>query len=291
MPDKRPRGLGSLLSRTTPQAPPDQPQTDVRILDIPLESITPSPKQPRRTFQQAALASLAESIRQHGLLQPIVVRQTDAGFELIAGERRWRAARLAGLTSVRAVCKPTDPAQALVLSVIENLQRQNLNPIEEATAYRSLRDDLNLTQEQIASYVGRDRTTVANTLRLLDLPVPIQAKLASGSLTAGHARVLLAVTDPDLQATLADRAANRGMSVRELERAVYGTSRQPGPSSPARASRPAHLTDLENRISERLGVKVAIREGRRGGKLVISFRSNQEFMRVLDALGVSEAQL
>ncbi len=290
MPEKPLRGLGSLLSRTAAQPPEPSTTPDVRILDIPLDSISPSPDQPRRTFQQAALASLADSIRDHGLLQPIVVRQTESGFQLIAGERRWRAARLAGLKTVRAVCKLTDGPKALVLSVIENLQRENLNPVEEATAYKSLRDQLNLTQEQIASYVGRDRATVANTLRLLDLPPSIQAKLASGSLTAGHARVLLAVADPDLRALLANRAADRGMSVRELERTVYGSGSQRSARA-ASSPRPAHLSDLENRIAQQLGVKVAIREGRRGGKLVISFRTNQEFMRVLDALGISESDL
>jgi ParB family chromosome partitioning protein len=286
MPDVKSRGLGSLLSPTARQPAPASPRDDLRILDVPVTALSPSPRQPRRTFAKQPLQSLADSLRQHGLLQPLVVRPHGEGFQLIAGERRWRAAQLAGIETVRVICKPASDADALGLSLIENLQREDLDPIEEATAYRTLLADRSLTHEQLASYVGKDRATVSNALRLLELPPSIQARLASGSLTAGHARVLLAVTDATRQAALANRAADRGLSVRELERLVYGA---PGRSraTPARRARAAHLQDLERRLSEHLGLPVQLVEGRRGGRLVVRFRSNEEFMRLLDALGIS----
>jgi len=289
---QKPRGLGSLLSRSAPPTAtpvePD-PSSDVRVVDLPLSAVIPNPKQPRRRFDTAAVSSLAESIKQHGLLQPIVVRPSGAAFELIAGERRWRAAKEAGLQSVRAICRAIDDAGALTLSVVENLQREDLDPIEEASAYKAMIQELSLTQEQVAAYVGRDRSTVANSIRLLDLPAPIQAKLISGSLTAGHARVLLSVEDPDLRAQLARRAADKGMSVRELERAVYGARSGTSPTSPG--ARPAHVLDLERRIAERLGVRAQIQEGKRGGKLVLRFKSNAQFLGILDALGLSSDEI
>jgi ParB family chromosome partitioning protein len=287
MAPQSPRGLSSLLSSSTKPPPTDSPHTDpARVIDIPLSAVAPSPNQPRRTFDPKAIESLAASIRAHGLLQPIVVRPTGDHFELIAGERRWRAAKIAALETVRAICRQTDDATALTLSLIENLQREDLDPIEEASAYKAMVDSLALTHEQIASYVGRDRSTIANQLRLLELPPAIQAKLIARSLSPGHARVLLAVSDPTHQASLADRVISTGMSVRALERIVYGNS----PDRPSRQAPPKspHLLDLERRISERLGLKVQIHEGARGGKLILRFRNNAEFMSIVDALGVSQ---
>jgi ParB family transcriptional regulator, chromosome partitioning protein len=258
-------------------------------MDIPLEAVVPNSKQPRRRFDSAALESLAASIRTYGLLQPIVVRPAGNSFELIAGERRWRAASLAGLDSVRAICRVTDDAGALAISVVENLQREDLNPIEEASAYKSMVDELALTHEQVAKYVGRERSTITNAVRLLELPRAIQAKLISGALSSGHARVLLAVDDPNLRDQLAERAAERGMSVRELERAVYGGGASSSPRG--RKSKAAHVIDLERRISEHLGVRATVQEGARGGKLVLRFKSNQEFMRILDAMGLSSDEI
>ncbi len=287
---EKPRGLGSLLSRSsTPPPQPSPPSDEARVVDIPLGAVIPNPKQPRRRFNPAAIASLAASIKQYGLLQPIVVRPSGSNFELIAGERRWRAARQAGLDSVRAICRPTDDAGALALSVVENLQREDLDPIEEASAYQSMINELSLTQDQVAAYVGRDRSTIANSVRLLELPPAIQAKLISAALTPGHARVLLSVADPSLRDQLAERAADRGMSVRELERAVYGSPH--GASSSSRKAKAAHVLDIERRISEHLGVRAQVQEGKRGGKLLLRFKSNAEFMRILDAMGLAAADL
>ncbi len=290
MPEKPTRGLGSLLSSSTSSRGAaaevvSAAHAETRVMDIPLEAVVPNPKQPRRRFEPASLESLAASIRAHGLLQPIVVRPAGESFELIAGERRWRAATRAGLDSVRAICRATDDAGALAMSIVENLQREDLDPIEEASAYRAMLDELKLTHEQVAKHVGKERSTITNAVRLLELPPAIQAKLISGSLRPGHARVLLAVEDPSLRDQLAERVAERGMSVRELERAVYGS----GASRAGRgkAAKAAHVVDLERRISEHLGVRVTVQEGARGGRLVLRFKSNQEFMRILEAMGVS----
>ena len=287
MPDKRPRGLGSLIASTRHGAA--RAPGDVRLVDVPVAAIVPSPRQPRRTFDREALESLAESIRQHGLLQPVIVRPTGSKFELIAGERRWRAAKLAGLEVIRAVSKPAGDAETLTLSIIENLQREDLDPIEEATAYRALTEELDLPHEQVAAHVGKDRTTITNMLRLLELPSGIQAKLASGALSQGHARVLLAVADPARQTALAERAARLGMSVRALEKLVYGD--RGGARAAGRRDKPAHIQDLERRLRERLGVAVEIRERRRGGQLVITFRSNQEFIKILETMGVDTLEV
>ena len=289
MTDKKPRGLGSLIASTGSPAGSHAAASQTQLLDIPIDDVLPSPRQPRRTFGKEGLESLAQSIRQHGLLQPVVVRPMGDKFELIAGERRWRATKLAGSTTISAVSKPADNAQSLTLSIIENLQREDLDPVEEATAFQTLINDLNLTQEQVAVHVGKDRSTITNALRLLELPLAIQAKLSSGALTPGHARVLLAVPDPVLQSGLAERAADKKLSVRELELLVYGQRRITGPSS--RFERPAHVRDIENRLAARLGVRVRLREGRHGGKLVIEFGSNEDFLRILEALGLDTTEV
>lgn len=288
MTEKKLRGLSALVSSTAtsePSAPSGPPPTQLALLDVPIDGIVPNPRQPRRVFDPKAISDLAESIRQHGLLQPVIVRQADGRYELVAGERRWRAARLAGLPTIKAVASSADERASLVLSMIENLQREDLDPIEEATAYKTLIASLELTQERAAQYVGKERSTVANALRLLELPMAIQAKVISRALSPGHARVLLAVGDPQLQAQLAERAADKGLSVRQIEALVYGASG--GKRGGRAAARPAHLADLERKISERLGSKVKLVERARGGKLIVEFASNEEFLRILELLGVS----
>jgi ParB family chromosome partitioning protein len=286
----RPRGLGSLLaSSTAREAALPAPGGTSRILDLPIEAVRPHPKQPRRRFDPDALASLADSIRSHGLLQPIVVRPKGEDFELIAGERRWRAAQQAGIQTIRAICRPADDPSALAISLVENLQREDLDPIEEASAYRTMAEDLGMTHQQIGERVGRERSTVSNAVRLLELPASIQAKLVGGELSPGHGRVLLSVSDPAERERLAGLVAKRGLSVRELERAVYRGGRSE--AAGMRGSRPAHITELEQRIAERLGVRARILEGRRGGRLVLSFRSNAEFMRILEVLEIADADI
>lgn len=300
MSEKRLRGLGSLISSTaaavTAASNPAPNSSETQLLEIPVDKIVPNPRQPRRVFDKDALSELADSIRQHGLLQPVVVRSVGDTYELVAGERRWRATKLAGKETITAVCKPVDNIESLTLSIIENLQREDLDPIEEAIAYRTLVTELSLTQEEVASHVGKERSTISNALRLLDLPLSIQAKLQSGSLSPGHARVLLAVSDPAAQLNLAERAADKGMSVREIERLVYG-SEGVAPDGTGKVSedrkklRPAHIAQLESQIAARVGTKVRLKEGRRGGKLVISFANDKEFLRILEVLGVDTSEV
>jgi ParB family transcriptional regulator, chromosome partitioning protein len=283
MTTKPARGLGSLLSSTATR--PSTAQQG-RILDLPISSVIPNPKQPRRTFGKESIEKLAASIGKEGVLQPILVRPSGQYFELIAGERRWRAARKAGLQTIRAVCREVDSAQALTLSIVENLQREDLNPIDEAAAYKNLTGQLDLTHEQVGVIVGRDRATVSNTMRLLDLPTSIQAKLVAKLISPGHGRVLLAVKDSARQMALAEMAV-QGASVRELERQVYHRPILNQDSRGVRPPTPAHILSLQNQIAEKLGVKVRIKEGKRGGQLIIKFNSNQEFCRVLDIFGIT----
>ncbi len=310
MSDKKLRGLGSLISRTSEQTPQAATATAMdtesgvaegaQLIEIPVDNIVPNPRQPRRIFDKEAIAELASSINQHGLLQPVIVRQIGDKYELIAGERRWRATKEAGKQTITAVAKPADNTESLTLSIIENLQREDLDPIEEAIAYRTLITELSLTQEQVAGHVGKDRSTISNALRLLDLPLGIQAKLQGGSLTPGHARVLLAISDPLEQQRLAERASDRGLSVRELERIVYGADSETPAGGESTTSavgttgartKPAHITDLEQRIASRLSTSVKIKEGRRGGKLIISFANGKEFLAILEILGISGAEI
>ena len=300
MAEKKSRGLGSLISSTSGATATLSvsalPASNSQLIEIPVDKIVPNPRQPRRVFGKEALDELAESIRQHGLLQPVVVRPVGDSYELVAGERRWRATKLAGRETITAVAKPVDDLESLTLSIIENLQREDLDPIEEAIAYRTLVTELNLTQEQVAAHVGKERSTISNALRLLDLPLAIQAKLQSGSLSPGHARVLLAVSDPTTQMNLAERAADKGLSVREIERLVYGAegvaSGETEVGTPDKPSlKPAHIAQLEKQIAARLGTKVRLKEGRRGGKLVISFANDKEFLRILEVLGVDTSEV
>src|SRR5918994_6231174 len=209
------RGLGALLSSDRTIDLGAEPS------EVDLESIMPGPMQPRTHFDEASLQSLAESIRSHGVVQPLLVRRRDAGFELIAGERRWRAARLAGLSRVPVVVKEVPDESLLEIALIENIQREDLNPIEEAQAYKKLIETVGLTQEALASRVGRDRSYITNYLRLLRLPEDLQQLVKEGRLSTVHARTLLAVSHPDLQRRMARRILDDGLSVRATEQLVH----------------------------------------------------------------------
>ncbi|MCL6648250.1 MAG: ParB/RepB/Spo0J family partition protein [Chloroflexi bacterium] len=273
------RGLAALLPTAT---------TQLREVDIDL--ITPNPRQPREQQDPELLAELAESIRQHGVLQPLIVAEVPgpAGapptYQLIAGERRWQAARLAGLTRVPVVVKDATDRQQLLWALIENLQRADLSPLEEAAAFRQLVEEFGLTQEQIAEQVARSRPAVANALRLLRLPPAVKALLARGLLSAGHARALLAVEDEVQLVALAQRAATEGWTVRRLEREVRRPARPPRlPAEPE-----SEWRALAGRLRELLGTRVDLARGRRGGRLVIHFSSEEQLTALLDRLGWQE---
>ena len=267
------KGIGALI----PETPVLRPGG---VAALPVDEISPNPQQPRRRFDEERLKELAESIKQNGLLQPVVVtRVPGGGYHLLAGERRWRAARSAGLGTIPAVIREagTDGEQ-LALALIENLQREDLTPIEEARAYHQLRVDMGLSQEDVAGRVGKDRSTVANALRLLQLPLGIQEWVDDGSLSAGHARALAGQADQKLQLSLAEQCRRERWSVRELEHRL-----QPRLKPQRRLADPETAAAAE-RLSLSLGTAVEIRRRRRGGEVRIRFSSEQELIRLFRTL-------
>jgi len=273
-------------------ATPHQPMT------LPIASIRRNPYQPRKDFAEDALKGLADSIRAHGLLQPVVV--VEAGivegrpcYELIAGERRFRASQLAGVTDVPAIIRRSTPQQMLELALVENIHRTDLNPLERATAYRELIDRFGLTQQQVAEAVGEPRTTIANHVRLLELPDEVQNLIAEGALSFGHAKVLAGLAGKgELQSRLGRKAAKDELSVRELEALIVEAAAADGITvvvePKAKPTKSAHLTDVERQLTEAIGTKVHIRPARKkhSGKLVVDYYSLDDFDRIVAALGV-----
>jgi ParB family transcriptional regulator, chromosome partitioning protein len=257
--------------------------------EIPVNSISPNPRQPRRTFDEDALDELADSIREVGLLQPVVVRAVGAGgYELIMGERRWRASQRAGLTEIAAIVRDTPDTDLLRDALIENLHRQQLDPLEEAAAYQQLLDDFGATHEQLAQKIGRSRPHISNTLRLLNLPAPVQKRVAAGVLSAGHARALLGMNDSTAQERLAQRIVAEGLSVRAVEEIV---SIGPDPDKPKpRASRSGKapvapgLNHLADRLSDIFDTRVKVELGRHKGKIVVEFASLDDLERIVSAM-------
>jgi ParB family chromosome partitioning protein len=283
--DKRP-ALGKGLSALIPDVPEPAHRAPV---EIDIDRLSPNDFQPRGHMDDARLQELARSITSNGVIQPIVVRTVGERFQIIAGERRWRAAKLAGLPRVPIVVRDVAPGQEkslLETALIENIQRENLNPIEEALAYRRLTDQFRLTQEDIAAAVGKDRATVANLLRLLKLPDEVRAEVASGTLSMGHARALLSLTDEAEQRRMARDVIARSLSVRETESIVKHIAEGVKPASAAVSSRPAdvHTRAAEDRLRLTLGTRVRIvRRGLRG-RIEIDFGSEEELIRIYEQL-------
>jgi ParB family transcriptional regulator, chromosome partitioning protein len=257
-------------------------------LEISLDQITPNPHQPRRQFSESALADLAASIRTNGLVQPIIVRRLDTGgYQLIAGERRWRAAKLANLPTIPAIVRSADSFTQAQLALVENIHREDLNPMDRASAYRALIDQLGLTQVELANRIGEDRSSVANFLRLLDLAEPVRQLIRDGQLSLGHAKVIAGVTDILEQQRLANLAATQGLSVRNLERLVQSPAAPP-PASRTRSEPSAHVQDLEKSFARHLGMRVQIRPSAAKGKgrVVIHYASLDQFDTLLSRLGI-----
>ncbi len=252
------------------------------IEDVPLSLVSPNPFQPRRVFDEAELEELANSVKAKGVLQPILVRRLgDGGYELIAGERRWRAAKLAGLKKIPAIIRPATDAEAMEMALIENLQRKDLNPMEAARAYQRLIKEFGLTQEAVARALGKERSSIANTVRLLALQSEVQAWVESDQLSWGHAKVLLAVSDPEQQVRLGRRAVTERLSVRDLERLVRPAQRAGRSNNARKSHRPS---EIEERMSRRLGTKVRLIHGKTGGKIVIDYYSPADLERVIDMI-------
>ena len=274
------RGLGALLSSDRTIDLGSEPS------EIELDSIVPGPMQPRTHFDEASLESLAESIRSHGIVQPLLVRRRADQYELIAGERRWRAAKLAGLTRVPVVIREVLDENLLEIALIENIQRENLNPIEEAQAYKKLIETVGLTQEALATRVGRDRSYITNYLRLLRLPDDLQQLVKEGQLSTGHARTLLAVTHPDLQRRLARQIIDGGLSVRATEQLVHKSTETKAsqPRSAPRTEDP-NVKAAETKLRRALGTQVKILQAADGrGKVEISFFNAQDLDRIYTLL-------
>jgi ParB family transcriptional regulator, chromosome partitioning protein len=311
------RGLGRGLGALIPAAPAEAPGTATGVAgaglapptgtgengqgrvagayfdEVPIGSITPNPRQPRQEFDEDTIAELAESIREVGLLQPVVVRPVMPGhYELIVGERRWRAAQLADLERIPAIVRETPETDLLRDALIENLHREQLNPLEEAAAYQQLLDDFGATHDQLAKRIGRSRPHITNTLRLLNLPNAVQKRIAAGVLSAGHARALLGAQDPEQQEHLAHRIVAEGLSVRAVEEIVAvgdpgapkRERRQPGkqPVAPA-------LRELSDRLSDAFETRVKVELGRRKGKIVVEFASIDDLERIVETMSPGSA--
>ena len=258
-----------------------------RYQEIPISAITPNPRQPRRTFDEDALEELAESIREVGLLQPVVVRAAGPDrYELIMGERRWRASQRAGLTEIGAIIKQTQDNDLLRDALIENLHRQQLDPLEEAAAYQQLLDDFGATHEELARKVGRSRPHISNTLRLLNLPPVVQKRVAAGVLSAGHARALLSLSDPLAQERLATRIVAEGLSVRNVEEIVsLGADDAPRKRTPAgRQPVAPGLIRLADRLSDLYETRVKVEQGRHKGKIIIEYATLDDLERIVNAM-------
>jgi ParB family chromosome partitioning protein len=270
------KGLGALI-----------PVSETGPTEVPIDDIAPNPMQPRQDLDLEALEELAASIREHGLIQPLIVSQLSdveaQPYQLIAGERRLEAAKLADLTKVPVIIREASPQEMLELALVENIQRADLNPLEQAMAYRHLMDDFGLTQEQVAERVGKSRVAVANSVRLLRLPDEIKGSLAQGQITEGHARAMLALDGPDGQRNVWKAIIGRGLNVRQTEEMVRRLTAEPRPKRLGQPPSP-ETKALEDRFREALGTKVQLFRSKRGGRLVIHFYSEEDLQALCDLM-------
>ena len=274
------KGLGALLGDFDQETPE---KTPYKLL--PIYKVEPNPDQPRQDFDEEELAALSESIAEHGIIQPLTVRELDSGYyQIIAGERRWRAARMAGLNEVPAIVMEADDRKVKELALIENLQRQDLNPVEEALGYQSLMADYGLTQEEAAARVGKSRPSVANALRLLNLPDPLLEKLRAGELTAGHARAVLSLKTEKKQIEAAQKIIALGLSVRQAELLCKNMAKEPVKKEPPVTLAVDYVAECEKSLSRHLGRGVKIVNGKRKGRFELEFYGQDDLQNLLDAL-------
>ncbi|NPV53120.1 MAG: ParB/RepB/Spo0J family partition protein [Firmicutes bacterium] len=277
-------GLGKGLRALIPDA---NPEGEEGVVEVGIDLLAPNPYQPRRDFDPEKLRELSESIRLHGIVQPLIVRRVGEGYQIVVGERRWRAARQAGLKKVPVILRDLDDKAMIQIALVENLQRQDLNPIEEAEAYRRLIVEFSFTQEQLAAMLGRSRPVIANALRLLSLPADIQESVSRETISVGHARALLALADEALQRSVCERVIREELSVRETEELVKRLISGAGPGNvsretPVRVRRiDPNLLDIEDRLKHALGTQVRILPGKKKGKIEIEFYSSEDLERIL----------
>ncbi len=295
--ERQRRGLGRGLGSLIPTAPAtdeqeatagDLPQAPAGayFADLPIDQVSPNQVQPRQVFEEEAMAELVHSIKEVGLLQPVVVRRlADDSYELVMGERRWRAAQQAGLETIPAIVRQTDDSDMLRDALLENLHRSQLNPLEEAAAYQQLLEDFSCTHDELASRIGRSRPQISNTIRLLKLSPAVQRRVAAGVLSAGHARSLLSVEDPDRQDRLAARVVSEGISVRGLEE-IVAVGDQAAKDAPVRRAKPTApgLQDIADRLSDRFETRVKVDLGQRKGRISVEFASLDDLRRIVDIM-------
>ena len=274
------KGLGALIPDLS--ALDDKERKALGIHEIELDKIVPNEYQPRKTFQSESLKELAASIKEHGVIQPVIVHQIGTNYGLIAGERRWRAARLAGLKTIPALVKEATKRELIEQALIENIQREDLNPLEAAEAYKQLQDEFKLTQEDLAKRVGKERSTVTNFLRILGLPKELKQSLATGALSMGHAKALLSLERVRDQIQAASVILRKGLSVREAEALA---SRLKNPAKETKSRQSHELKSVEDKLKKSLGTKVSIITKAKGGRIVIEYYSAEELDRLLEKIG------
>jgi ParB family chromosome partitioning protein len=295
------KGLGALIKKQAAPAAADNaavsPDDSKRVRDVPLDQIIPSPLQPRTTFIESPLDDLVESIRQHGIIQPLIVRVVDGKYELIAGERRWRASKKLGLATAPIIEREASDRDVLEMALIENLQREGLNPMEEASGYVRLAKEFSLKQEEIAARVGKSRASVANAMRLLDLHKDVQALVAQARLSVGHAKAILAIKDHDSQLLASDQILRRQLTVRAAEKLTQSflANNSPAtgdPKKPATAPRETdiHIRALANRLREAFATHVSIQHSPKKGRIEIEYYGDDDLQRILDLLGLPEGE-
>ena len=289
------KGLGALIRKSVPVPTPDAivaPEDFKRVREVPIDQVVPSPLQPRTQFGESPLDDLVESIRQHGIIQPLIVRAVNGKLELIAGERRWRASGKLGLATVPVIEREASDRDVLEMALIENLQREDLNPMEEAAGFVRLAKEFTLKQDEIAARVGKSRASVANAMRLLDLHRDIQSYVAQGHLTVGHAKAILAIKDQDVQLLAADQVMSRKLTVRATEKLTQsllnGTLNEPG--EPKKSAEPReldiHIRALTNRLREHLATHVAIQHAAKKGKIEIEYYGDDDLQRLIELIGL-----
>ena len=283
----------SMVGPSAPQEDGLAPVPGARFAELPVAAIVPNAKQPRHVFDEEALGELTASIQEVGFLQPIVVRDLGRGqYELVMGERRWRAAQSIGRETIPAIVRDTRDDAMLRDALLENIHRANLNPLEEAAAYQQLLDEFGATHDELAKRIGRSRPQISNTIRLLNLPAPVQRRVAAGVLSAGHARALLGLDDSDAQEQLAHRIVAEGLSVRATEELVSlalsdGSAKKPAPTRRPKVHAPA-LNDLADRLSDRFDTRVKVDIGRNKGKITIEFATVDDLERIVGMIGIDE---
>ena len=292
------KGLGALIKKNQVlpgEAPAGQTDDSPRVRDVPIDNVIPSPLQPRNQFIEAPLDDLVDSIRQHGIIQPLIARLVNGKYELIAGERRWRASKKLGLATVPVIERAASDRDVLEMALIENLQREDLNPIEEAAGYVRLAKEFTLIQEEIATRVGKSRASVANAMRLLDLHPDIQRNLAQGQITVGHAKAILALKDADSQKLAADQVIRRKLTVRATEKLTQSLLANPSgegdPKKVAPKEIDIHVRDLTKRLQEHLATHVAINHSLKKGKIEIEYYGNDDLDRILELLRLPNTTL